>query len=70
MMIKSLTVDGTTSLVRNSAKLITLYFCICDDATEATCTLEKFNTTLKETFWSRKLFTAGFLRLKEEMMTF
>ena len=62
MMIRSLIVDGTTSLVRNSAKPITLCFCICEDVTEAT--QEKFNTTLKETFWNRKLFTVGYCKIE------
>ena len=65
MMIRSLTLDGIISLVRNSPKLITLYFCICNDVTEGTGTLEKFNATLKDIFWNRKLFTAGYCKVDE-----
>ena len=57
MRVRSLTVEGITSLVRNSPKLITLHWYIFDKVIRAS--VENYNATIKEMFWNRKLFTAG-----------
>ena len=56
MKVGSLTVEGITSLVRNSPELITLHLCtIAIDHVY----VKKFDTELKEMFRNRKLFTVG-----------
>jgi len=56
MIVRSLTAEGITSLVRNSPKLLTLYL----TAKTIHClSVEKFTARLKEMFCKRKLFTAG-----------
>ena len=56
MKVGSLTVEGITSLVRNSPELITLHLCtIAIDHVN----VKKFDTKLKLMFRNRKLFTVG-----------
>jgi len=59
MIIRSLAVEGITSLVRNSSKLITLHLHVSVMDVD----VEYFNVTLKKIFSDRKLFTAGLYEL-------
>ena len=53
--IQSLTVEGITSLVRNSSKL----YLVVSAETIHRFDVENFNDTLKQIFCRRKLFTGG-----------
>ena len=55
MMVNSFTVEGITSLVRNSPKLITLYL----QVSVMDVGVEYFNATIEKLIWNSKLFTAG-----------
>jgi len=56
MIVQSSTAEGITSLVRNSPKLLTLYFTA---ETIHRLSVEKFDARLRKMFCKRKLFTAG-----------
>jgi len=62
MRVRSVTIEGTTSLVRNSPKLITLYAAsICDRNKRRLSykVLQNFNDNMKEMFCNRKLFSSA-----------
>ena len=59
MKVKSLTVEGITSLVRNSPKLTALFLL---QVSAIDVSVEDFNTILKKLFQKRKLFTKGFFK--------
>ena len=58
MMVRSLTAEGITSLVRNSPKLITLHLRAID-IRHGDVDVDFFNAKLKTMFCKRRLFTAG-----------
>ena len=61
MFVKSLTVEGITSLLRNSPKLITLYLYV----SAMNVNVLNFKATLKKMFWNRIFFTAGLYKLTD-----
>ena len=58
MKVKTLEVDGITSLVRNSPQLITLHLCAAGTMGDV-----GMDVSLKKKFWNRKLFTAGHCKM-------
>jgi len=64
MKVRSLTIEGITSLVRSSPKLITL--CLCVSTIDAD--VEYFNATLNKLFQNRKLFTAGLYYCSDKLV--
>ena len=62
MMVKSLTVEGIKSLVRNSPKLVTLDLL---QKSALGVNVESFNAALKILFQKRKLFTRGLYKFSD-----
>ncbi|XP_065906237.1 F-box and leucine-rich repeat protein 13-like [Dysidea avara] len=58
MRVGSVSVEGVTSLVRNSHKLITLHLCV-KAILHVPGYVKTFKDTLKKMFCTRKLFTSG-----------
>ena len=57
LSVRSLTIEGIKSLVKNSPNLMTLYL-------YAISHLENCHATLKKEFWNKRLFTVGYCKIE------